>query len=63
MDGLIREQKYELLTYIGGVLVIMIYVISNYSIKGKSEDEKELRLVIISAYFMFLEENLKIRYV
>ena len=43
VDGLLREQKYEMLTYVGGVLVIMIYVISNYIDKGK-EDE-EIRLV------------------
>ena len=43
VDGLLREQKYEMLTYVGGVLVIMVYVISNYIAKGK--EGEEIRLV------------------
>ena len=43
VDGVLREQKYEMLTYGGGVLVITVYVISNYIVKGK-EDE-DIRLV------------------
>ena len=43
VDGLLREQKYEMLTYVGGVLVIMIYVISNYIVKGM--EHEEIRLV------------------
>ena len=60
VDGLLREQKYELLTYIGGVLVIMIYVISNYIDKGK--EHEEIRLVSLHLYIIiYLEDNLQIR--
>ena len=43
VDGVLREQKYEMLTYGGGVLVITVYVISNYIVKGK--EEEDIRLV------------------
>lgn len=47
LDGLFREQKYEMLTYVGGVLVIMIYVITNYGINGKEGDGTRL----VSLYY------------
>lgn len=48
VDGLLREQKYEMLTYVGGVLVIMIYIITNYIDNGK--EECDIRLVIPCLY-------------
>ena len=43
IDGLFREQKYEMLTYTGGVLVIVVYVISNYIDHGRNGED--IRLV------------------
>lgn len=50
VDGLLREQKYEMLTYVGGVLVIMIYIITNYIDKGKEDcDIRLVRLILMCA--------------
>ena len=43
IGGLFREQKYEMLTYTGGVLVIVVYVIGNYIDHGKNGED--IRLV------------------
>ncbi|XP_065909897.1 uncharacterized protein [Dysidea avara] len=51
IDGLFREQKYEMLTYTGGVLVIVVYVISNYIDHGRNgEDIRLVRLILLCVF-------------
>jgi len=51
IDGLFREQKYEMLTYTGGVMVIVVYVIGNYIDNGKNDED--IRLVSNVLFLIF----------